>query len=219
MPSHCYGPRSIVRVALSVAFLHASLPASAQILDGFITLEQGRTPFHVGVNPATNRIFTASEGDGAEDGIVTVIDGATNAILATVAVGPVAEDIVANPATNRIYVGSFQSQTVAVIDGNDNTVIATVSVPDSPFSIAVNPVTNRVYSRGEQSVSVLDGVTNTVIATIPVDGGPWGLGGERLDQSRLCGRRSRQAPSTLSMAIRISSSPASRWARSHGGWT
>ncbi len=41
MPSHCYGPRSIVRIALSVAFLHASLPASAQILDGFIPVEQG----------------------------------------------------------------------------------------------------------------------------------------------------------------------------------
>ncbi len=89
--------------------------------------------------------------------------------------GSGAEDVVANPVTNRIYAASFQSQTVAVIDGNDNTLIATVSVADNPFSIAVNPVTNRVYSRGAQSVSVLDGVTNTVIATIPVDGGPWGL--------------------------------------------
>lgn len=175
MANYCLGSRSIVLIGIFAAFLSASLPASAQIRDGFITLTEGTFPFHVGVNPVTNRIFTSSQGDGAEDGIVTVIDGATNGIVATVAVGAVAEDIVANPVTNRIYVGSFRSRTVAVIDGSDNTVIATVSIPDSPFSIAVNPVTNRVYSRGEQSVSVLDGFTNTVIATIPVDGGPRGL--------------------------------------------
>lgn len=175
MPNYCSGSRSIVLVGIFAAFTSASLPASAQFRDGFITLTEGALPFHVGVNPVTNRIFTSSHGNASDGGVVTVIDGATNGIIATVAVGAVAEDIVANPVTNRIYVGSFQSKTVAVIDGSDNTVIATVSVPDSPFSIDVNPVTNRVYSRGSQSVSVLDGFTNTVIATIPVDGGSRGL--------------------------------------------
>lgn len=172
MPSYCLGARSIVLVGLFAAFLSASLPASAQIRDGFITLTEGELPFHVGVNPVTNRIYTSSHGSS---GIVNVIDGATNRIVATVAVGAGARDIVANPVTNRIYVGSYQSRTVAVIDGSDNTVMETVSVPYDPFSIAVNPVTNRIYIRGEQSVSVLDGFTNDFVATIPIPGGPVGL--------------------------------------------
>jgi YVTN family beta-propeller protein len=177
MQSSSVGTRFIVRFVILLGLLPAGLQVSAQTLDGFITIAQGNATFHVGVNPVTNRIYTSSEGFGpiVDDGFVNVIDGATNRIVATVAVPPGAEDIVANPMTNRIYVGSFRSQTVTVIDGLDNTVMETVSVPDHPFSIAVNPVTNRIYSRGEQSVSVLDGVTNDVIATIPIVGGPIGL--------------------------------------------
>ncbi len=179
MSRYCTSSSSKVLVGLLVglfaAFLFAIPSAAGQSRDGFITITEGRFPFHLGVNPATNRIFTSSEGNGLEDGIITVIDGATNGIVAIVPVGAVAEDIVANPVTNLIYVGSYRDQKVAVIDGSDNTVIATVSVPESPFSIDVNPITSRVYVRGDHSVSVLAGSTNTVIATIPVAGGPAGL--------------------------------------------
>ncbi len=173
MLSKCFGSGSVLRSALFVLFLQSVLPAWAQLRDDFITITEGPDPFHVGVNPVTNRIYIGSW--GFNEGIVTVIDGATNGIISTVALESSAEDIVANPVTNLIYVAVFGSQLVAVIDGSDNSVVGTVLVPDFPLSIAVNPVTNRVYSRGEESVSVLDGLTNNVIATVPVDGGPRGL--------------------------------------------
>ena len=59
---------------------------------------------------------------------VSVIDGGTNTVVATVPVGTWPDGVAVNPTTNRIYVANCDSNNVSVIDGATNTVVATVPV-------------------------------------------------------------------------------------------
>lgn len=123
----------------------------------------------VAVNPTTNRIYVA-EADGFT---VTVIDGATHAVIDRTVVGTGPRQIAVNPATNRIYVTVDGSNSIAVIDGQANTLVANISVPAQPIAITVNPATNRVYVASSvfapgamATITVIDGTSNEIIATI-----------------------------------------------------
>jgi len=130
----------------------------------------GHAPWGVAVNPNTDRVYVANE-DSAN---VSVIDGATNAVVATVPAGYGPYGIAVNPNTNRIYVGDRQAK-VWVIDGASNAVVAIVPVDSTVGDVAVNPNTNRIYVSGGGSVSVIDGAGNTVVATVPVGLGAYGV--------------------------------------------
>ena len=136
----------------------------------------GKDPESIAVNPATNRVYVANSGSNS----VTVIDGATNAVVGSpipVGVGPIG--IAVNPSTNRVYVVNFNSTadhgSVTVVDGSTNAVIgAPVTVGAHPLSAAVNPVINRIYVADGlgRNVSEIDGATNTVIGNLfPIDSG------------------------------------------------
>ena len=58
------------------------------------------------VNPTTNRIYVANETSNN----VSVIDGATNTVVATVTVGVAPSGVAVNPTTNRIYVANCEQQ-------------------------------------------------------------------------------------------------------------
>ena len=151
------------------------------------TIPVGDDPQAVRVNPSTNRVYVANQGDDT----VSVIDGASNAVIVTVPVGDKPFAIGVNSATGRVYVTNRDEDTVSVIDGASNAVIATIPVGASPSNaviatipvgaspqaIGVNATTSRVYvaSYEDGTVSVMDGVSNTVIATVPVDS-PLGVG-------------------------------------------
>ena len=143
----------------------------------------GNSPRGVAVNAITNRVYIAN-GDaehGATNPVnsnsVSVIDGATDAVIATIGVGHRPNGIAVNPATNRIYVANTGGNDVSVIDGATNLVIATVPAGSQPFDVAVNAVTNRVYVTNVSShnVTVIDGASDTVAATVPVGFNPWGV--------------------------------------------
>ncbi|HWP28487.1 MAG TPA: hypothetical protein VNM50_03010, partial [Chloroflexota bacterium] len=121
------------------------------------------------------RLYVANSSAGT----VSVVDGDTNMIVATVAVGAGPRDVALNPTLNRIYVSNAGAtgNTVSVLDGATNAVLATVPVGSRPGALAVNPTTGRVYvaNQGANTITVLDGATNAVLATIPVSGSPTGL--------------------------------------------
>jgi len=76
----------------------------------------GDKPYAIGVNSVTNRMYVAN----ADDGTLTVIDGATHS-TATIAVGSNPQAVAVNPVTNKIYVANANpSGTVTVIDGVSN---------------------------------------------------------------------------------------------------
>ncbi len=127
-------------------------------------------PFGVAVNVVTGQVYVAH----ANGNTVSVIDGATNTVAATVNVGSEPIAVAVNQVTGRVYVANNCSNTVSVIDGTSNTVVATVPMGNSPAAVAVNAVTGRVYVANNTSntVSVIDGATNTVAATVNVGGVP-----------------------------------------------
>ena len=109
---------------------------------------------------------------GDQPATVSVINGTTNSVIATVPVGMSPCDIAVNPQTNKIYVTNRNGQSLTVIDGATNNT-TTVNVGDQPCGLAVNTATNKVYVANQASgnITVMDGSTNNTV-TLTVTGGP-----------------------------------------------
>jgi YVTN family beta-propeller protein len=127
----------------------------------------------IDVDTVRNRIYA---GAGSEsDGIVYVIDGGTNSMIADISVEYYL-GLAVNQITNKIYVAHAYYDNVFVIDGSTNSVIDTILVEDQPLDVSVNPVTNRIYSANQNDISVIDGEADSVITTISVAAGPGMIG-------------------------------------------
>lgn len=166
---------------LAAAVVGTALPAAAQTLIATVPVQID--PFQIGGNTTTNTIYVANacgtvpNCNGDSFGTVSVIDGVSNTVSATVTVGAFDTFFVVNPVTNKIYVTNTDSDNVSVIDGTTNTVTATVQVGANPTGAAVNPVTNTIYivnsGNGQgTNISVIDGNTDTVVSTVTVGNYP-----------------------------------------------
>jgi len=113
-----------------------------------VTVSVGTSPYGLAVNPVTNKIYVANQGNGtAGSGSVSVINGVTNSVTATV-VDPSANGpytLAVNPVTNKVFVTNLNSKTVTIIDAGNNNAVTPVNVGTSPWAVAVNPVTNKAY--------------------------------------------------------------------------
>jgi YVTN family beta-propeller protein len=111
----------------------------------------------VAVNPTTNRIYVTSL--GAIDGIVSVIDGTTNTVIATIDVGDGPFGVAVNPATNRIYVANALDDTVSVMaDGPVDVVVG----PPATLTLEPKTDTNEVDSEHCVTARVEDESGNPV---------------------------------------------------------
>ncbi len=108
---------------------------------------------------------------------VSVIDTATNGVVATIPVGTQPTGVAVNATATRVYVTNRGSSTVAVIDAANNAVIAAVPVSAEPTGVAVNRAGTRIYvaNFAANGLTVVDGTSNTVIAVVPVGGSPFGV--------------------------------------------
>jgi len=131
------------------------------------TIPVGRQPIALAVNPVTNTIYSVNRG-GMNGGSVSVINGATNTVTATISpLYAVGYEAAVDPVTNRAYF-TTENGTVTVVDGATNTVTATVSASRGfSFGVAVDPLTNRIYVGTDAGLAVIDGATNAVITTVP----------------------------------------------------
>src|SRR5215510_7421659 len=107
------------------------------------------------------------------DRTVSVIDTATNTVIATIPVGrdvfPPAQPwgVAVTPDGREVYVTDFHS--VSVIDTATNAVTARifpVSTGPGPSGVAVTPDSRKVYVTSDNIVSVIDTATNNVTGTI-----------------------------------------------------
>ena len=89
------------------------------------------------VGPDGKRAYVANHSSND----VSVIDTATNTVVATVVVG--ASPIAVAPTADGkyVYVTNEDSGTVSVIDTATNTVAATIAVGRRPFGMAIGPIT------------------------------------------------------------------------------
>ncbi len=166
-----------------IAILGAAvLPVAAQTLIGTVNVQNGA--YHLAANPATNMVYVVNT-CGANPscsgpGTVTVINGASNAVVATITVGTSPGYVVVNQETNRIYVSNSGSNNVSVINGASNTVIATIPVGSNPTAMDVNFITNRIYvvnsGNGQgTTMSVINGNSNTLFTTVTVGNYPYSV--------------------------------------------
>ena len=120
-------------------------------------------------NPRNGRIYSANSFGGT----VSVIDCATDTVIATVPVGEGPEDVCYAGSNNSVYCGYgslAQNDTVAVIDGNSSAIVAKIVVGSLPFALCYVARENAVYCANmcDSTVTVIDCSTNQVTATIPV---------------------------------------------------
>ena len=139
----------------------ANFPAAPQVMQTFTVANPKRYAYIS--NAASNT--------------VSVIDTASNSVVATVPVGTYPRGVAVNPVGTRAYVANHGSTSVSVIATASNNVVATVDVGSSPGGVVVNPAGTRVYvaKYGSTSVSVIDTASNSVVATVPVGSNPWGV--------------------------------------------
>lgn len=134
----------------------------------------GTTPLNVVVNPLTNKIYVAN----LDSNNVTVIDGATNNVTATVpTTGNRPYAIAVNPVTNKVYVANAVTGAgnVTVFDGTTDMAIAHPTVGTVPAMVVVNPVTNKAYvlnfaGSPNNTVTVIDGTNNYTTSTLTMGG-------------------------------------------------
>jgi YVTN family beta-propeller protein len=133
---------------------HGAAPMLAQ--SAATSIQVGRNPAAIAVNPATHHVYVANFGSNS----VTVIDESSrNATAVQVGSGPRA--IAVNSATNKVYVANGNGDTVTLIDGTTYDT-ETIRVGSRPTSIVVNELTNKVYvaSADSEDLTVIDGASN-----------------------------------------------------------
>jgi YVTN family beta-propeller protein len=152
------------------------------VIDGDSNTERknitvGESPIGVSVDEDSNTAYVVNEksktvsviGNGTKIGQDIELEHSPNISFN-------ASSIAVNNNTNKVYVSSYENNTVYVIDGNRNYSVETpIEVGINPTAIAVNPNTNMTYvvNRFSNSVSVINGTDNQVIERVvgqdPVD--------------------------------------------------
>lgn len=123
---------------------------------------------------------------GVDNGTVSVIDTATNAVVSTITLEPYPYGVAVSPDGSRVYAvndcasaSNCGNGTVSVIDTASDTVLTEIPVGNSADYVAISPDGSRVYVTNTLSpdgtVSVIDTATNTVIATVPAGDQPTGI--------------------------------------------
>jgi YVTN family beta-propeller protein len=117
------------------------------------------------------------------DSSVSVIDTASNTVLATIKVGLAPVGAAVTSDGSRVYIANSVDNTISIIDAATNTVIDTISVSPEPAGVAVTPDGSKVYVTHFEipgTVTVIDATTNTVaIPAIAVGDSPEGVRSRR----------------------------------------
>ncbi len=142
----------------------------------------GFYPVCVAVDPDGKFAYVVNFFRGTDT--VSVINTATNSLLATLKVGWRPVDAAVTPDGSSVYVTNAGSDSVSVINTASNTVVATIPVGNEfpvhfrwsffdrwrrsdPVHLAISPDGTRAYvtNAGSDNVSVINTATNTVVAT------------------------------------------------------
>jgi YVTN family beta-propeller protein len=144
-----------------------SVSASAQSFAGSVTVGGG--PAHVAINPAGTKAYSANQFANS----ASVIDVATNTVVATIPLAAEGYNVLTSPTGDRAYVTTSTGR-VYVIDGTTNQLVTTLSVGGAANGLAYHGPSKTLYvsSLGAGTVTAINAQTNTITRTYPVSGMP-----------------------------------------------
>jgi YVTN family beta-propeller protein len=103
---------------------------------------------------------------------VTIVNGTTNRVTASIPVGTEPSALVTDTATGDLFVTNWGSSNVSVLNGSTNDLVATIPVGSSPRGIAYDRANGDLYVANylvaPAAVTVLSGSNLTRIATISI---------------------------------------------------
>src|SRR5204863_241905 len=145
-------------------------PASQISVLLFLSLTCSLSPVTCHLSPALAQPHAYVTNEKSDD--LSVIDTATDHVIATVKVGQRPRGVTVAPDGKLAYVSNERSSTVLVVDTAANAVLATIQMGERPVGIAVLPDGKKIYVAHGRShdVRVIDTATNAVLATIPLEG-------------------------------------------------
>jgi YVTN family beta-propeller protein len=159
--------------------------AKAKLVEAGIEAEEEARPVEAGTTEAeekarlvkaeaktqvTQAIMAMAYVTNGNSNTVSVIDIASNIVIAVIKVGYCPIEIAVTSDGTRAYVTNYISNTVSIIDTASQTVIATITgMGNGPSGIVLTPDDIRAYVTNceSYSISVIDIVSQAVIATIP----------------------------------------------------
>lgn len=149
------------------------IDGQTQAVEDSITVPGNFTglPSDIAVDPSTDTVYAATLRG------ITVIDGATNQVITTIA--GTGGEVAVDPATDTVYASQsgIKAPSIAVIDGATNSVTTTIALPGKTgnVSIAVDTATNTVFaSTLGGMLSAIDGATDKVTRSVQLSpGGPY----------------------------------------------
>jgi YVTN family beta-propeller protein len=120
------------------------------------TLQVGPNPTGLAVNPVRNEVYVVNSGSPTQSGSVTVIDTASNSVVATIPIHRLPYFISVEPSGHRAYVANSGSNSVSVIDLDRRREIAGVGAGEQPGLARISPDGRSlvVTNRGSSSVSI-----------------------------------------------------------------
>lgn len=130
-------------------------------------------PAGVIINPAGNKVYVANTFDG-DYGSVSVIDVATDTILATISVGRNPISMTTSKDGTRLFVVNALSGSISVIDTNTNQVTNTFLTSGTPLGIDQNSSGTKLLVVDIYSDAILeiDSSTGAYLNSIPVGNFP-----------------------------------------------
>lgn len=104
---------------------------------------------------------------------VSVIDGATNRVIATLSGLPGRPSgIVADSRNGEVFIGTANAN-VTVVNGTTNTIVANIVEGADPWwnwGIAYDNLTDEIYLAGSSTIWVVSGSSNSVVANVSIAG-------------------------------------------------
>jgi YVTN family beta-propeller protein len=129
-------------------------------------------PYGIALNPDNGLVYVSNYGQFNTTGTVSVVNGTTDAIVASIPVGKNPQSIIYNPANGLIYTANALSNSLSIINGTSNSLVGSTIVGtfpgNNPRGITLNPINNTIFvtNMGSNTVSVINGTTNVVVNNI-----------------------------------------------------
>ena len=128
-------------------------------------LDAGTNPTRITMQPDQHYLWVTNDGN-EKDGGVTVIDPATLKVVAKIATGAGAHDIVVSSDSRFAFVSNRAGDTVSILDVQKLEKVNDVQVGPGPAAMAVSELSKAIYavSESDGSVSVIDEQSRQVVA-------------------------------------------------------